>query len=142
MSQEDANRMVEVARTVVTHLISKLGKFLVHAVYFTPDMETYTIDWSLVEDGSTVIDQFHAVVRKELKNGRAIAIITMADVEITEPDTEKDTRAARVELEHRDMDPVTWYYPYELIAGEWKFGGATGDGYFQDGKGLFFGGRR
>jgi hypothetical protein len=38
-----------------------------------------------------------------------------------------------VDIEHARLAPRTWIWPFEKIGDEYRFGGATGEGYIQPG---------
>ncbi|MGF1469538.1 MAG: hypothetical protein ACFCGT_25735 [Sandaracinaceae bacterium] len=77
-------------------------------------------DVVLVEAEETLPDEADAIallvssLREEAQRGRVRATALVTDVTLTDDDDELVSAAIRVELEHRDEDPLLCLAPYDL----------------------------
>src|SRR4051812_21430578 len=83
--------------------------------------------------GVEPINQLREAVRSRTEGGEYYAVAVAAETEIIDPQTGRQTRAARVEVEHQAMTPVTWFWPFEQSGDGWQFGGGSGEGYMEEG---------
>src|SRR5262245_7758917 len=127
--REEGRMLLQTASMMFCDLLKKQAAFLPFAVAFSADGQLSFIHLDFTDDGGEPIEQLRALLRREIADGRYRSVAVVEDIEITEPQTGQQTRAARVEIEHHAMPPITWYQPFERVGDEWRFGGATGQGY-------------
>jgi len=128
------------AGDLIAKFVRERGGFVPFAVALTSEgLRIVAVEFS--DDGGEPIDQLREVIRSRVEGGEYYAVAVAAETEIIDPQTERQTRAARVEVEHRAMPPVTWFWPFEQSGGGWQFGGRSGEGYLEEGAGHFFGGQ-
>ena len=56
------------------------------------------------------------------------------DVQILDPETEVLTKAIRVDIEHRDLEALSWFLTYRQLRGRYQFGDANGEGVLKKGE--------
>jgi hypothetical protein len=139
MSRQEGQLLLQSAGDLVAKLVQERGGFVPFAVALTSEgLRIVAVEFA--EDGSPAIDQLREAIRGRVEGGQYYAVAVAAETEVIDPQTGRQTRAARVEVEHRALPPVTWFWPFEQSAAGWQFGGGSGEGYLEEGEGRFFGG--
>ena len=138
-TRTDGQLLMRTAGDLIAELLQKHGQFVPFAVALgqaSGEVSIVHVEYTDVQ--YTPIEQLRSVVGSGVRAGRYRAVAVAEEIEIVEPQTGQQTRAARIEIEHRAVDPVTWYWPYENAGGVWQFGGASGEGYLEQGEVHFF----
>jgi hypothetical protein len=136
--RQEGQMLLQTASMLFSDFIKKRGGFLPFAVAFATDGQLSIVHLDFSDDEGEPIEQLRALLRREITDGKYRSVAVVEEVEITKPQTGQQTRAARVEIEHHAMPPITWYQPFECVGEQWHFGGATGEGYLQEGQSRFF----
>lgn len=136
MSQQEGQLLLRSAGDLIAKFVQERGGFVPFAVALTTEgLSIVAVEF---DDDSEPLDQLRGVIRSRVASGDYYAVAVAAETEIVDPQTERQTRAARVEVEHRAMPPVTWFWPFETSGAGWRFGGGSGEGYLEEGAGHFF----
>jgi hypothetical protein len=140
MSRQEGQLLLRSAGDLVAKFVQERGGFLPFAVALTTEgLRIVAVEFT--EDGGESIDQLREAVRVQVEGGEYYTVAVTAETAIIDPQNGRQTRAARVEVEHRAMPPVTWFWPFEQAGGVWQFGGGSGEGYLEEGVGHFFEGQ-
>jgi hypothetical protein len=138
MSREDWNLLLRTAAEAAISFLEKGGDFLPFAFAIDSQGGLSLVAVDFRDDGTELIEQLRAALKGQAAQGRYRGVAVANDVEIVDPTTQKQTKAIRVELEHRDLEPITWYLPYRRARGEFQYGDANGEGIMQEGERIIF----
>jgi hypothetical protein len=138
MSQDDWNKLIRAAGDAAIELVETQGEFLPFAFVLTAAGELSRIELEAGDDHLQPIEQLRGVLHKEAARGRYRGVAVAEDVQILDPESEALTKAIRVDLEHRDLEPVTWFLTYRHLRGRYQFGDANGEGVLQKGEPAVF----
>ncbi|HEX2642961.1 MAG TPA: hypothetical protein VHU81_08200 [Thermoanaerobaculia bacterium] len=138
MSQDDWNRLIRAAGDAAIELVEAQGEFLPFAVALNAGGELSRIELELSDDHLQPIEQLRGVLHKEAARGRYRGVAVAEDVQILDPESEALTKAIRVDIEHRDLEPLSWFLTYRQHRGRYQFGDANGEGVLQKGEPAIF----
>jgi hypothetical protein len=131
--EEGALLLQLTAEWFVGKLISRGINLVPMAVTLSPQDDLKGVTVHLAEGGGDMYWQLLAALRQAVAEGRyrGVAVCSLGD--ITEPGAGEKTRAVIVDIEHENLAPRVWIWPFQKVGGEYRFGGATGKGYIRPG---------
>jgi hypothetical protein len=129
----DAELLRLTAEWFVGKLIRRGINLVPMAVTLSPQGDLKGVTVHLAEGGGDMYWQLLAALRRAVAEGRyrGVAVCSLGDV--TEPGTGGKTRAVIVDIEHQNLDPRVWIWPFQKAGSDYRFGGATGKGYIRPG---------
>jgi hypothetical protein len=138
MSQDDWNRLIRAAGDAAIELVEAQGDFLPFAFVLSAAGELSRIELELIADHQQPIEQLRGVLHRAAARGLYRGVAVAEDVQILDPETEALTKAIRVDIEHRDLEAVSWFLTYRSLRGRYQFGDANGEGVLQKGEPAIF----
>lgn len=140
MSQEDWNQLIRAAGDAAIELVETQDEFLPFAYVLNLGGELSQIEGDYHDAGKLPIEELRLLLRQHAARGLYRGVAVAEDIQILDPETQILTKAIRVDIEHKDVEPVSWFLTYRKIRGRYVFGDAKGEGILQPGESFVFGG--
>jgi hypothetical protein len=121
------------AEWLVGKLISRGINLVPMAVTLSPQDDLKGVTVHLADGGGDMYWQLLAALRRAVAEGRYRGVAVCSLGEVTEPGAGEKTQAVIVDIEHQNLAPCVWIWPFQKVGGEYRFGGATGEGYIRPG---------
>jgi hypothetical protein len=131
--EEDATLLRLTVEWFVGKLISRGINLVPMAVTLTPQGDLKGVVVQLAEGGGDMYWQLLAALRQAVAEGRYCGVAVCSLGKVTEPGAGEKTQAVIVDIEHQNLDPRVWIWPFQKAGTEYRFGGATGEGYIRPG---------
>jgi hypothetical protein len=140
MSQEDWNQLIRAAGDAAIELVETQEEFLPFAYVLNVGGELSQIEADFHDAGKLPIEELRLQLRRHAVRGFYRGVAVAEDIQILDPETQMLTKAIRVDIEHKDVEPVSWFLTYRKVRGRYVFGDANGEGVLQPGEPFVFGG--
>lgn len=132
-NEEDALLLRLTAEWLVGKLISRGIHLVPMAVTLSPQDDLKGVTVQLAEGGGDMYWQLLAALRQAVAEGRYRGVAVCSLGAVTEPGAVEKTQAVIVDIEHQNLAPRVWIWPFQKVGSEYRFGGATGEGYIRPG---------
>lgn len=139
MSQEDWNQLIRAAGDAAIELVESQDEFLPFAYVLNASGELSQIEGDFHDAGKQPIEELRSLLRQHAARGRYRGVAVAEDIQILDPETQILTKAIRVDIEHQNTEPVSWFLTYRKVRGRYVFGDANGEGVLQPGEPFVFG---
>ena len=119
-AKAEAEALLNEAIPFAEHLLGEYGEFFPFGRALRPSGEVVSIegyDGREHPPSKDVIDLLANGLRQGAADGEYLATALVYDVRVTAPTANEPTDAIAAELEHRDGDAVTVFFPYAMANG-------------------------